>query len=144
MTRSTAMILLLGRVAMLPLFALSGLIKLLHPQAIIDRIAATGHPAACRGLCGGDGLIETVVIVLFVVGGHTRTMAYLLLTYCLATAVLFHFNFHDQPSTVNFLKNLAIAGGLAQAAALGGGRYSLDHVLAHWDDDARRPLGPWD
>ena len=137
MTRETAIVLLLGRVAMLPLFGLSGVVKLLHPQATIGEIATTGFPLPAVAYVGAT-FIETVVIVMFVVGGRTRTMASVLLAYCVATALLFHLNFRDQPALVNLLKNFAIAGGLAQIAALGGGRYSLDHVLAQRDESEGR------
>jgi putative oxidoreductase len=41
-------------------------------------------------------------------------------------AWVFHSDFTDQNQMIHFLKNFAIAGGLLQVAAFGGGSFSLD------------------
>lgn len=46
--------------------------------------------------------------------------------FCLMTAVVFHMNLADQNQFIHFFKNIAMAGGLMQIAAFGGGPYSLD------------------
>lgn len=42
------------------------------------------------------------------------------------TAFGFHFNLADQNQFIHFFKNVAIAGGLLQVVAFGGGALSLD------------------
>jgi hypothetical protein len=48
-----------------------------------------------------------------VFGWMARWSALALAGFCVAAAVLFHWNFADQMQTINFMKNLTIAGGVA-------------------------------
>jgi putative oxidoreductase len=48
----------------------------------------------------------------------------------LLTALIFHHNFGDQMQMINFLKNVAIAGGFLLLAANSAGPLSLDRRLA--------------
>ncbi|HTN96054.1 MAG TPA: LysR family transcriptional regulator, partial [Nordella sp.] len=43
-----------------------------------------------------------------------------------ATAIGFHANLADQNQFIHFFKNIAMAGGLVQIVAFGGGALSLD------------------
>ena len=50
------------------------------------------------------------------------------------TTLIFHafWNFHGAerlPQIVNFMKNLAIMGGLSTLVAFGGSRFSIDHRI---------------
>ena len=44
----------------------------------------------------------------------------------LAATLAFHNALGDQNQFIHFFKNIAMAGGLAQVAAFGAGRFSLD------------------
>jgi putative oxidoreductase len=46
--------------------------------------------------------------------------------FALTSAFSFHFDLTDQNQFIHFMKNLALAGGLLQVVAFGGGRYSID------------------
>jgi len=50
----------------------------------------------------------------------------LLAGFCLLSGALFHNNFADQMQAINFLKNLAIAGGFLSLVVHGAGGWSLD------------------
>jgi putative oxidoreductase len=52
--------------------------------------------------------------------------ATVLAVFALITALIFHSALADQNQMIHFFKNFAMAGGLLQVAAFGGGRLSLD------------------
>jgi putative oxidoreductase len=45
------------------------------------------------------------------------------------TAVIFHHAFADQNQMFNFLKNVAMAGGLLAFSAYGAGTFSIDRLI---------------
>jgi len=51
-----------------------------------------------------------------------RAVATLLAVFSLITAFAFHANLADQNQFIHFLKNIAMAGGLLQVVAFGGGQ----------------------
>ena len=53
--------------------------------------------------------------------------ANILALYTLVMALIFHREFSDQAQMVNFMKNLAIAGGLFYVAHFGAGKWSIDN-----------------
>jgi putative oxidoreductase len=59
-------------------------------------------------------------------GLFTRWAAACLFVYTLVTALIFHNNFADHDQWINFMKNLAIAGGFLILAAQGAGGLSID------------------
>jgi putative oxidoreductase len=56
----------------------------------------------------------------------TRWAAAGLFVYTLLAAVIFHNNFADHGEWINFMKNLAIAGGFLVLAVRGAGGLSID------------------
>lgn len=54
-----------------------------------------------------------------------RVIATLLAMFSLATALIFHSDLADQNQFIHFFKNVAMAGGLIQVAAFGGGRLTV-------------------
>jgi len=116
---------LIGRVLLSSLFLVSGFGKLANPAGTKAYIAMGGLPLP-DVTYGLTLLIEIGVALALLVGFRTRTAASVLAVFTLATALVFHNHLADQAQMVNFLKNLAIAGGFMQIAAFGGGAYSLD------------------
>ena len=47
--------------------------------------------------------------------------------FCVVSAVMFHSNFSEQNEMINFLKNIAIAGGFLFLVAHGAGKFALDN-----------------
>jgi len=115
----------LGRIFLAALFLMSGLSKLGAAAATTAYIASAGLPlpdvAYVLTL-----LVEIGGGVLLLIGYQARVAAAVLTIFTIAAAFFFHGNFADQNQAIHFLKNLAIAGGLLQVAALGAGRLSLD------------------
>ena len=110
-------------------FVMSGISKLGAYGATTGMISAVGLPfpplafavAVAVELGGG---------VLLLAGYRVRFVATAMAVFALATAVSFHSNFADQNQMIHFMKNIAIMGGLLQVVALGGGKFSVDHLLA--------------
>ena len=116
---------LLGRVGIAAIFVLSGFSKLAAPAATIGYIQSTGLPLPQLGLAIAI-LVELVGGIALVLGYRTRIVATILAGFSIATAVVFHSALGDQNQFIHFFKNVAIAGGLLNVIALGGGTWSLD------------------
>jgi putative oxidoreductase len=125
---------LVGRVLLGLIFVLSGFAKISGFDGTAGYIASKGLPL--------PHLVAALTIVVELGGGlalmaglYTRQVVVALAVFTLLAGVIFH-NFWAAPAAeqmgqqVNFLKNLAIAGGMLVLAAFGPGRLSVD---------ARRP-----
>jgi putative oxidoreductase len=116
---------LLGRIAIAAIFVLSGLSKIAQPGYTIGYIQSAGLPLPQIAFAVAV-LVELGGGLALVAGFHTRIVAAVLAIFTLATAFAFHTHFTDQNQFIHFFKNVAIAGGLLQILASGGGRYALD------------------
>ncbi len=114
-----------GRLLIALLFVPSGIGKVAAPKATLAYIAAAGLPAPFVAYLIAIA-VEIGSSALLVLGYHTRLVGLGMAVFAIATALAFHHNFGDQAVDLNFLKNLAIAGGLLNVAAYGGGTCSLD------------------
>jgi putative oxidoreductase len=114
---------LLGRFGLALIFILSGWGKIAGYAGTQQYMEATGVSGALLPLVIlvelGGGLA-----VLF--GYKTRCAALLLAGFSVVSAVLFHANLGDQSQFINFMKNIAIAGGFLVLFAHGAGRFSID------------------
>ena len=114
-----------GRVAIAAIFLLSGLSKLAAPAATIAYIQSAGLPAP-RLAFAGAAFVEMVGGLTLIAGYRVRLVAAVLALFSVATALGFHAQLGDQNQFIHFFKNIAMAGGLLQVVAFGGGRLSLD------------------
>jgi putative oxidoreductase len=114
-----------GRILLSVIFILSGLAKLGTPEPTQAYIASVGLPFPLVAFIGAV-VVELAGGVLLAVGYRTKLVALVLTAFSVVAALMFHSNFADQNQFIHFLKNLAIAGGLLQVAALGAGGLSLD------------------
>ena len=121
---------LVGRILLGLIFVLSGFAKISGFDGTAGYIASKGLPL--------PQLLAALTIVVELGGGlalmaglYTRQAVVALAVFSLLTAVVFH-NFWAAPQgeqmmqQINFMKNLAIAGGMLVVAAFGPGRLSLD------------------
>lgn len=121
---------LLGRMLLAQIFLISGVGKILDWSGTEATMASKGMPlvplfhigALMCELGGGLALL---------VGFRARLAALVLFLFLIPTTLVFH-NFWAVPpaeqmqQTINFMKNLAIMGGLAFAMSFGPGPISID------------------
>ena len=124
---------LVGRFLLAALFLMSGISKLTDTAGTAAHMTAAGIPYA-EALAMVAGVAEVLGAVSLVIGLLTRIGSVGLILFMIPTTVIFHgfWNYEGAervPQMINFMKNLAIIGGLAIAVAFGAGRFSLDHVL---------------
>lgn len=114
-----------GRVLLAAIFLFSALGKLAAPAATIGYIASSGLPFATLGF-GIAVAVELGGGLLLVFGVKTRLVAAALALFSIVTGLAFHNALGDQNQLIHLLKNFAMAGGLLQVVAFGGGAFSVD------------------
>lgn len=119
---------LAGRALIAAIFVMSGLGKITQPAASIAYMTAAGLPLAPLGLAAA-ALVELGGGIALILGYRTRFAAAVLAVFAIITALIFHSALSDQNQFIHFFKNVAVAGGLLQVVAFGGGRLSLDARL---------------
>jgi putative oxidoreductase len=120
---------LIGRILLATLFIVGGLGKLATPGPTQGYIAAVGLPLPLLAYIVAL-IVELGGGVLLLVGYRTKVVAAALAAWCVVTALVFHHALGDQNQLINFLKNLAMTGGLLQVVAFGPGRIALDNRVA--------------
>lgn len=125
-------ILLVSRILLAGVFLVFGIRKLMA-------VAGTAGYLTKLGLPMGEVLVWAVILIevggalLLIVGWQTRLAAWILAGFVvLATLAAHRFWEFDGaqyvPQLTNFMKNLAIVGGLMLVAASGPGRLSVDRA----------------
>jgi len=123
-------LLLLGRILIAILYVPGGFAKLTGFAGTVGYIAQSPLPFPTLMAIGAI-VVELAVGLAFLVGWKARWAALILALFTLAAGVVFH-NFWASPEAamamqkINFMKNLAIAGGLFFAFVFGPGRISVD------------------
>ncbi len=116
--------LLVSRVLLSAIFIQAGFHKLTAYASMVPYFAKLGLPmpqvawlvAVAVELGGG---------LLILAGFRTRLVAPVMAAFCVATAFIAHYHPDDTTNMIQFMKNLAIAGGFLQLAATGPGRYAI-------------------
>jgi putative oxidoreductase len=121
---------LVGRILLALIFVLSGIGKIGGFDGTVGYIASKGLPLAQA--------VAVLTIVLEIGGGaaliagfKARWAGFALAVFCVLAAVIFH-NYWAVPAeqemmqNIQFMKNLAIAGGTLMLTAFGPGAWSLD------------------
>ena len=100
----------------------------------LNKIGNYGNTAYWMEAVGVPSLFLPIVIALEIVGGlaiilgwKARIFSFLLAGFCVLSAIVFHANFADQNEMINFMKNIAIAGGFLVITINGAGSLSLDN-----------------
>jgi putative oxidoreductase len=114
---------LAARILMSQIFIISG----------IGKITGYAGTQAYMAKMGVPGALLPLVILTEVGGGlallfgfQTKWVALTLAGFTVLSALMFHLNFNDQMQMINFMKNLAIAGGLLMFVRYGAGAPSID------------------
>lgn len=114
---------LTGRIFIATIFLASAFGKITNFQTTVEYMTVHGVPAALL-LCLLAIAVEALGGLSLVLGYHARSAAVWLLLFMVPTTLVFHISPEQR---IQFLKNLAIMGGLLQIAAFGPGEISLDY-----------------
>ena len=126
MSESLRFVPLLGRILIAILFVPAGFQKLTGFQGTVEYAASVGMPVPALAIVAAIA-IELGCGLLLLVGFKARWAAAALALFSVVSAIFFHNNFADQMQMINFMKNLAIAGGLLQIVYFGAGPFSVDN-----------------
>jgi putative oxidoreductase len=112
------------------IFIISGFGKISGFENTVGYIASKGLPMP-QIVAAGTIALELGGGILLAIGYKARWAALAIAVFTLLAAVIFH-NFwaveaaQKMAQQINFLKNLAITGGMLMVFAFGPGRYSVD------------------
>ena len=126
---------LTARILVSAIFILSGIMKFLNHAQTVGYMESQGIPGA-SALAYLAGAVEVIGGLSVLTGFATRLGALALALFLVPTTLIFHdfWTMSGQARTgemVNFMKNLAVMGGLLALVAFGPGRYSLDAKIHH-------------
>ena len=114
---------LISRIFISLIFLLSGYNKIFNYENTIAWMEGFGIPGF---LLWPAILLEIILPILIIIGYRTQISAILLATFCITTALIFHFDFSDQIQTIAFLKNFGLAGGFLFIAAHGPKDWAME------------------
>jgi putative oxidoreductase len=129
----------IARILIAAIFIISGIAKLTDTSGTVEHMVKAGIPAADT-LVYVAAFAELLGGIAVLFGFLTRLAGVGLIISMVITTLFFH-NFwaltgdEQQAQMINFMKNLAIIGGLFMVVANGAGRYSIDAKI-------RRPIEP--
>lgn len=121
---------LVGRIFLAVLFLTSGFSKIGGFEGLIGQIASKGFPMP-NVFAALTIVLELGAGLMLVFGWKARWAALALAAFTVLLTFLFH-NFWAMPEAqktmqqIQFMKNLAVVGGLLFVAAFGPGRSSID------------------
>jgi putative oxidoreductase len=116
---------LVARILIAALFIVFGIEKITGYASSAGYMEAYGLPGALLPVAIAVELGGGIAILL---GFFSRWAALLLAGFCIVTALVFHTAWSGdggQGQFINFMKNLALAGGLLLLFANGPGRYAV-------------------
>lgn len=117
---------LLARILLPVLFIVAGWGKITGYAGTRQYMEAMGVPGFFLPL---TILLELGGGLAILFGFLTRFTAIATTIFTVITALVFHTNFSIDGNSINFMKNLSIAGGYLLLFITGPGAYSIDHIL---------------
>lgn len=120
---------LLGRILLALIFILSGFNKLMDWDGTLQYMSSKNLPMT-QVLLGLTILIELGGGLLIAVGWYARWAALAIFLFLIPVTLVFHGfwafeGMERNMQRIQFMKNLAIMGGMLYIAAFGSGRYSI-------------------
>tara|TARA_B100001250_G_scaffold16376_1_gene14201 strand:+ start:7 stop:393 length:387 start_codon:yes stop_codon:yes gene_type:complete len=114
---------LIGRIFISLVFLLSGYNKIFNYDNTISWMEGFGIPGF---LLWPAIVLEILLPIFIIIGYRTQISAIILAIFCLATALIFHYDFANQMQTIAFLKNLGLAGGFLFIATNGPKEWAVE------------------
>ena len=121
---------LIGRILLAAIFVWSGFGKIGGFEGLAGQSASKGFPAA-QAFAAATIAIEMGAGLMLVAGWKARWAALLLAVFTVIVTIFYH-NYWAVPEAqkmmqqIQFMKNLALIGGLLMVTAFGPGRLSVD------------------
>ena len=114
---------LIGRIFISLVFLLSGYNKIFNYDNTISWMEGFGIPGF---LLWPAIVLEILLPIFIIIGYRTQISAIILAIFCLATALIFHYDFANQMQIIAFLKNFGLAGGFLFIAVNGPKEWAID------------------
>ena len=114
---------LIGRIFISLVFLLSGYNKIFNYDNTISWMEGFGIPGF---LLWPAIVLEFLLPIFIIIGYRTQISAIILAIFCLATALIFHYDFANQMQTIAFLKNFGLAGGFLFIATNGPKEWAIE------------------
>ena len=114
---------LIGRIFLAQIFLISGINKITSYESSAQYMESGGVPGA---LLPAVIAVEILASVAVIIGFRTKWACWALAAFTLLAALLYHMDFGNQMQMINFMKNIAIAGGLLVLAEHGPGALGFD------------------
>ena len=114
---------LIGRIFISLIFLLSGYNKIFNYENTVAWMEGFGMPGF---LLWPAIVLEVILPILVIIGYRTQISAIMLAIFCIATALIFHYDFANQMQTIAFLKNFGLAGGFLFIAANGPKEWAIE------------------
>ena len=116
---------LIARILIAAIFLMSGITKITEYSITKENMAGVGIPLTDVALILAI-VVELICAALIIVGFKARWAAFVLFLFLIPTTYYFHNMFVVEAESANFLKNLAIMGGLLMLSGFGPGSLSVD------------------
>jgi putative oxidoreductase len=114
---------LLGRIMLAFIFVMAGIQKISGPAATMQYMAGAGLPhSLVPELFVLSVIVELLGGLMLVFGWHAELAALIMFLWLIPVTLAFHV---ATGQTIEWMKNLAIMGGLLMIAVYGPGGYSL-------------------
>ena len=120
-----ALLPLLGRIMLAAIFLSSAINKIRGFEDVSSMMSDKGIPLADVLLLGAITFLLLGSIAL-ILGIKARWGAVLLIVFLIPATIIFHPPTGSEEDLIQFMKNLAIAGGLCMVVAYGAGPVSFD------------------
>jgi putative oxidoreductase len=116
---------LVGRIALVVIFAASGWGKFMDPEGTVGFMTKVGHVPAgfATPLLYLSAVIELGGAILIIIGFKSRYIAALLFLFLIPVTYLFH---ASQGDSIQTLKNISMMGGFLLLVAHGPGDFAID------------------
>ena len=120
-----ALLPLVGRILLAAIFLSSAINKIRGFEEVSSMMTGKGIPLASILLLGAITclLLGSIALIL---GIKARWGAVLLIVFLLPTTIIFHPPTGSEDDLIQFMKNLALIGGLCMVVAYGAGPVSFD------------------